>query len=233
MKHSKAIPTDLTRIVVCNKKKSAGRDRQGGEGWGVTRLRGGCKTAAALQVSALARAKKMLIQRGQANDHAHITTRPPTMPLSTHPSPEQAGLCALARLLYLIPQCLDATGRERERESEFVFWLCHNKIAGQRRCTGGRGGATTKYAKERNTIFVKRTTDNLPLNRAWHFKQAKPTTTTSSSDLSTGRGWTTRQKEIIKINKRASETKKKKHDSKAKGMLTERKTKKIKKMKRK
>lgn len=44
---------------------------------------------------------------------------------------------------------------------------------------GGEGctAAADKYAKERNTIFVKRTTDNLPLNRAWHFKQAKPTTT--------------------------------------------------------
>lgn len=34
---------------------------------------------------------------------------------------------------------------------------------------GGMGSAAKKFA-----IFVKRTTDNLPLNRAWHFKQVKP-----------------------------------------------------------
>lgn len=63
---------------------------------------------------------------------------------------------------------------------------------------GGCGctAAADKYAKERNTIFVKRTTDNLPLNRAWHFKQAKPTTTTGHNEedeewvlLVGGGGW--------------------------------------------
>lgn len=70
------------------------------------------------------------------------------------------------------------------RESKFVFWLCHNK-----RSSGGWGECTAaadKYAKERNTIFVKRTTDNLPLNRAWHFKQAKPTTTTTTMERNKG-----------------------------------------------
>lgn len=61
------------------------------------------------------------------------------------------------------------------RASKFVFWMCHNK-SGVREGVWGCTAAADKYAKERNTIFVKRTTDNLPLNRAWHFKQAKPTT---------------------------------------------------------
>lgn len=90
---------------------------------------------------------------------------------------------------------------------------------------GGEGctAAADKYAKERNTIFVKRTTDNLPLNRAWHFKQAKPTTTgrhkgeeVGAAAGGVGGGKTTRQKEIIKINKR--EKKIQHDDSKAKGM---------------
>lgn len=46
--------------------------------------------------------------------------------------------------------------------------------------------AADKYAKERNTIFVKRTTDNLPLNRAWHFKQAKLTTTGRNEGVGVG-----------------------------------------------
>lgn len=83
--------------------------------------------------------------------------------------------------------------------------------------------AADKYAKERNTIFVKSTTDNLPLNRAWHFKQAKLTTTGRNEGVGVGAAGdakTTRQKEIIKINKRE---KKIQHDSKAKGnVLTER-----------
>lgn len=93
------------------------------------------------------------------------------------------------------------------RASKFVFWLCHNK-----RGVGGVWGCTAaadKYAKERNTIFVKRTTDNLPLNRAWHFKQAKPTTTgrnEEDEEWVLGGGKTTRQKEIIKINKRKNTT---------------------------
>lgn len=59
----------------------------------------------------------------------------------------------------------------------------------------GCTAAADKYAKERNTIFVKRTTDNLPLNRAWHFKQAKPTTTGRNEEdeewvlLVGGGGW--------------------------------------------
>lgn len=76
----------------------------------------------------------------------------------------------------------------------------------------GCTAAADKYAKERNTIFVKRTTDNLPLNRAWHFKQAKPTTERNEEEedgvwvLLVGGGKTTRQKEIIKINKSEKNT---------------------------
>lgn len=125
---------------------------------------------------------------------------------------------------------------------------CATTRAAQGEGVVGCTAAADKYAKERNTIFVKRTTDNLPLNRAWHFKQAKPTTTTTTMERNKGEGVgaagggvgggkTTRQKEIIKINKREKKYNmmiaRQRECANRKKRTKRRRTKKIKKMKRK
>lgn len=157
----------MRSTVASNKQKS----RRGA-------AEGGCKTAVALQVSALA----------EQNANSTRPGKRPRPPSSTPPSPvhlhipptTQRGVMRfrqsyLPRLLYLIPQCLDSGGHP-----SLSFGCATTRGAGK----GGVGctAAADKYAKERNTIFVKRTTDNLPLNRAWHFKQAKPTTTTGRNE---------------------------------------------------
>lgn len=109
-KHSKAIPTDLTRIVASNKKEQK-RRVEGGD----RLLREAVKLQLLYRSAHLP--SKMLIQRGQANDHA---PPPPyyyySLPArQLHSRTTQRGVMRfrqsyLPRLLYLIPQCLDSGG---------------------------------------------------------------------------------------------------------------------------